>query len=161
MSTPGVITTIAETARKGTRCIGHIIPSRRPASGLSGSQSSEGGVFAPPSITIPRLLTLQLFQLTLPPLVLGGLLYEPCAEHAQSGDEGVELVQRVRTRLFEVEIEVEVHALVAIRDLESQPRLEVVRAVRAVVLAVRLAPRATVTRVLDVCDHVRAAVEAG
>src|SRR5712691_3234083 len=61
-----------------------------------------------------------------------------------------------------VEVELEVDAFRAVRDLEDRPRLEVLEGVGAVSVAVvTVAARTALGRVLDVCHDVRATVEAG
>src|SRR5438094_5245395 len=96
---------------------------------------------------IPSSLALQLLQLLLTPVVLGELLLEALAEHAEGRDQRVELVQRVGAPALRVDLEPQLDVLRAVRDLEDRPRLEVLRAVRAVVVAVRQVARTALGRV--------------
>src|SRR5205823_3182384 len=61
-----------------------------------------------------------------------------------------------------VEVELERDPIVAVGQLEEHPRLEVVRALRALGgVAAAVAPKITLARVLDVRDDIRTTVEAG
>src|SRR5579872_1304085 len=79
-------------------------------------------------------------QLLLPAVVRLELRHERLAERTQSGDERVELVQRVLAPLDRVEVEGERDPSIAVGDLDDQLRLEVAARV-AVVRAVRAAKR--------------------
>ena len=83
------------------------------------------------------------------------------AEHLQRCEKGVELVQRVGPTLERVDVELERDVPMAIGDLERHPRLEVLRAAAAAVVAVRGASKVTLRRVLDVPVDIRTTVEAG
>src|SRR6185436_16706894 len=96
------------------------------------------------------------------PLVVGlELQLDGCAEDLQRGEEGVELVQRVGATVERVDVELERNVPMAVGDLERHPRLEVLRAAVAAVIAVRGSRKATFGRVLDVSVDVRTTVEAG
>jgi len=73
---------------------------------------------------------------------------DACAENPQRRDQRVELVQRVGATRFRVDVELEIDAVVAVRDLEDRPRLEVVRSLVVVVVAVGASPRTALARVL-------------
>src|SRR5262249_47022676 len=91
----------------------------------AGPRSGAGTTSSSPRCALHGSLLLQLLQLALTPLVLAELRFDPGAEDAQRGDQGVQLVERVRPGLLRVEVELEIHALVAVGDLENHPRLEV------------------------------------
>src|SRR5262245_66562789 len=93
------------------------------------------------------------------PIVRLELRDERVAEDADRDLERVELVERVLAPFRRVEVELERDRVAAVRDLEDHARLEVLRATRAVVVAVRLAVKLSVRRVLDVDVHERASVE--
>src|SRR6185295_5301041 len=106
-------------------------------------------------------LSVPLFcELALPPVVRLELGDDALAKNAQGREQSVELVQRVGAARLRIDVELESDPIGAVGNLEDHPRLEVVRAGSAV-LVVAVVLQATLARVLDVGDHVGAAVEAG
>src|SRR4051794_9858468 len=105
-----------------------------------------------------RVVLLQLLDRPLAAVVRSELLDGALAEDAECRDQRVQLVQRVLAAPRRVDIEAERRHTLTVADLQDHARLEVRRAVRALVRAVLADHRLAGRRVLDVDVHVRVAV---
>src|SRR3954451_4910487 len=86
--------------------------------------------------TAARVVLLQLLDRPLAAVVRSELLDEALTEGAERRDQRVQLVQRVLAAPRRVDIDAERRHILTVADLQDHARLEVRRAVRALVRAV-------------------------